>query len=157
MSPHLQVAEQTDVTIAIENHGSNLIESADSIQWLADLCPSSHLGIALAPYHLPQDTELIAKLIRSLGDRLQVFYAWQHGMGCMEKLPKEQELLQLPGRGELDFRPLMAALTAIDYRGWTEIFMHPFPRGLPILETPHAITAEINRSRSYLAECCAAK
>jgi hypothetical protein len=36
------------------------------------------------------------------------------------------------------------------YSGWTEIFMHPVPRGIPILETASAVTAEINRSRDYL-------
>lgn len=71
-------------------------------------------------------------------------------MGCHEKLPKEQELLQMPGRGDLDFGPLLAALKRMKYSGWTEIFMHPVPRGIPILETASAVTAEINRSRDYL-------
>jgi hypothetical protein len=31
-----------------------------------------------------------------------------------------------------------------------EIFMHPVPRGVPILESLPAITAEINRARAYL-------
>jgi sugar phosphate isomerase/epimerase len=83
---------------------------------------------------------------------MAVFYAWQHGMGCMTKLPKEQELLQMPGRGELDFGPLLQALADVDYRGWTEIFMHPVPRGIPILDTTAAVTEEINRARTYLTE-----
>ena len=116
------------------------------------MSPSKHLGIALAPYHLPQDTALLADLIRSLGSRIAVFYAWQHGMGCMTKLPKEQELLQMPGRGDLDFRPLLQALADIKYTGWTEIFMHPVPRGVPILETADQVTAEINSARRYLEE-----
>ena len=82
-----------------------------------------------------------------------MFYAWQHGMGCMKKLPKEQELLQMPGRGKLDFAPLMEALAKSKYSGWIEIFMHPVPRGIPILETTEKVTAEINRSRDYLSKC----
>jgi sugar phosphate isomerase/epimerase len=152
MKPHLAIAEETGVTIAIENHASNLIESPDSLKWLAELRPSPHLAIALAPYHLPQDEQLIAQLIRTLGDSIAMFYAWQHGMGCMKKLPKEQELLQMPGRGELDFAPLLKALSDIRYDGWTEIFMHPVPRGIPILESTTAVTAEINRARAYLAQ-----
>lgn len=152
MKPHLTVAEETGVTIAIENHGNNLIESPDSLKWLAELRPSKHLGIALAPYHLPQDAKMLGDLIRNLGDSIAVFYAWQHGMGCHVKLPKEQELLQMPGRGELDFAPLLAALRDIKYAGWTEIFMHPVPRGIPILETAKEVTAEINRARDYLEE-----
>lgn len=155
MKPHLAVAEETGVTIAIENHGANLIESPDSLKWLVELRPSQHLAVALAPYHLPQDEKLISDLIRSLGNGIRMFYAWQHGMGCHKKLPKEQELLQLPGRGTLDFTPLMAALREIRYEGWTEIFMHPVPRGIPILATTAAVTAEINRSREYLAQCLA--
>ena len=82
------------------------------------------------------------------GPALVHFQAWQHGRGCMEKLPKDQELLQMPGRGTLDFTPLLKALKQIDYRGFTEIFMHPVPRGIPILETTAAVTAEINRRGS---------
>ena len=150
MKPHLAVAEETGVTIAIENHASNLIESPDSMKWLAELRPNKHLAVAFAPYHLEQDPQKLAALIRALGDRIAVFYAWQHGMGCMEKLPKQQELLQMPGRGDLDFAPLISALKSTDYSGWTEIFMHPVPRGIPILDSTEAVTAEINRSRRYL-------
>jgi sugar phosphate isomerase/epimerase len=153
MKPHLNVAEQTGVTIAIENHGNNLIDSPDSLKWLAELSPTAHLAVALAPYHLAQDEAMISDLIKALGGRIAVFYAWQHGMGCMNKLPKEQELLQMPGRGELDFKPILSALAAIDYRGWTEIFMHPVPRGIPILETTEDVTAEINRAREYVTSC----
>lgn len=150
LKPHLAVAEQCGVTIAIENHGNNLIESPDAIRWLAELRPSNHLAIALAPYHLPQDPERIAGLIHSLGDATALFYAWQHGNGSTIAQPKEQELLQLPGRGELDFAPIIAALRAIQFRGWTEVFMHAFPRGLPMVEGVSNVTAEIKRSAAYL-------
>jgi len=153
MKPHLVVAEETGVTIAIENHAASLVESPDSMRWLAEMRPTSRLAIAFAPYHLPQDARLLAGLIRDLRGRIEVFYAWQHGMGCMQKLPKEQELLQMPGRGPLNFAPLLAALRDIDFRGNTEIFMHPVPRGDPILDSPAAVTAEIHRAREYLERC----
>ena len=150
MRPHLAVAEEAGVTVGIENHAASLIESPDSMRYLAELAPSKNIGIALAPYHLPQDPALIARLIKDLGNRLVHFYAWQHGAGCHTKMPKEKELLQMPGRGPLDFAPIIAALETIAYRRWTEIFMHPYPRGIPILSTPAAVTAEINRARRYL-------
>lgn len=150
MKPHVAVAQEQGVTIAIENHANNLIDSADSLRYLAELRNSDHLAIALAPYHLPQDPAALAALIRELGDAIEVFYAWEHGDGCMVKLPKEQELKQLPGRGPLDFRPLVEALVDIRFQGWTEIFMHPVPRGIPIMETPAEVTAAINTSRKYL-------
>ena len=150
MKPTADMAAEAGVTVAIENHGNALIYSPDSIRYLADLAPAAGLGIALAPYHLPQDPQLLADLIEHLGDKLAVFYAWQHGDGCMTKLPKEQELKQMPGRGPLDFTPLMAALRNIRFSGPFEIFMHPVPRGIPILSTPDECTAEINRARAYL-------
>jgi len=153
LKPHVEAAEEIGVTLGVENHSGSLINSVESQLRLVDLLPSSRLGIALACYHLPQDEKLIAGLIGKLGRRLVHFQAWQHGMGCHKKLPKEQELLQLPGRGKLDFTPLLAALKGIKFAGRTEIFMHPVPRGIPILETTAKVTAEINRSRHYLEEC----
>lgn len=155
MRPQLEVAEETGVKIAIENHGNNLVDSSDAMKWLLEYRPNEYLGVALAPYHLPQDEQFLAELIRSLGSGIFMFYAWEHGHGSMEQLPKNEELMQLPGRGALDFTPLLQALRDIDYQGWTEIFMHPFPRGVPILETAKAVSGEINRSRSYLAACVA--
>ena len=158
MKPHLAVAEEAGVTIAIENHSSNLINTPDSLKWLAEFAPSKKLGIALAPYHLESlgvDADGHAVLIKALGNRIAMFYAWQHGMGCSKKLPKEQELLQMPGRGKLDFTPIVGTLKAIGYNGLTSIFMHPVPRGIPILRTATKCTAEINRARGYLDKCLA--
>ena len=152
LKPHIAAAEKHDITISIENHGSALIETPDSMKWLIEFTDSPHLGIALAPYHLPDDAELVAQLIKDLGQGLALFYAWQHGMGCHEKLPKEQELMQMPGRGSLDFSPILSALKKINYSGWTEIFMHPVPRGIPILDSTTDVTDEINRARHYLDE-----
>ena len=151
MKPHLEVAEETGVTIAIENHANNLIDSPDSLRYLIEQRPSQNISVALAPYHLPQDSQLIAELIRDLGNEgIEMFYAWEHGDGCHQRLPKEQELKQLPGRGPLDFGPVVQALKEIKYDGWTEIFMHPVPRGIPIMETAAQVTAEINKSRAYI-------
>lgn len=143
---HVALAERLNVNIAMENHGCEL----DDIRRFAAGADSARLGVALAPYHLPQDEKQLARLITDLGPKLKLFYAWQHGMGCMKKLPKEQELLQMPGRGKLDFGPLVDALREIRYDGFVEIFMHPVPRGIPILSTAKAVTAEINRGRKYL-------
>jgi sugar phosphate isomerase/epimerase len=155
LRPHVAVAEELGVTIGIENHGNSLINEPDSIRYFAEFAASPHLGIALAPYHLPQDERLIAEIIGDLGKQLVFFQGWQHGMGSKTKLPKEQELLQLPGRGPLDFTPLLRALKRINYQGFTEIFMHPVPRGIPILDTTAAVTDEINRARAYLEDCLA--
>jgi sugar phosphate isomerase/epimerase len=149
MKPHIAAAEAAGVRVGIENHGNNLIQSPDSLKWLVEFADSKHLGIALAPYHLEQDPERIAGIIRDLGDRMLMFYAWQHGKGS-SKMPKRDELLQMPGRGPLDFEPIVKALVETRYAGFVSIFMHPYPRGIPILATTAEVTAEINRARAYL-------
>lgn len=155
LKPHVEFAEEVGVTIGVENHSGGLINTPDSLGWLMDAIPSNSLGIAMAPYHLPQDTQRISRLITDLGERLVHFQAWEHGKGCMQKLPKQLELMQLPHRGPLDWTPLLAALKAINYPGRTEIFMHPVPRGIPILPTIEEVTAEINAGRAYLEACLA--
>lgn len=150
MEPHTAQAEALGVTIAIENHANSLLESPDSLRYFAELAESPRLGIAYAPYHLPQDEMLQARLIEDLGAKLVHFYAWEHGDGCMQKLPKEQELKQLPGRGPFDFRPLVQALQKTNFTGWTQVFMHPVPRGIPIMETAHEVTGLLVQSQSYL-------
>ena len=150
LRPQLAAAEETGVTVCIENHGGGL----DAIRRFAETSQDiPHLKIALAPYHLPQDANALAQVILDIGPKLGLFYAWQHGLGAMKKLPKDEELLQLPGRGDLDFTPILAALKKIRFTGPTEIFMHPFPRGIPIRDTAAEVTAEINRSRDYLSQC----
>lgn len=153
LKPTLALAEEFGVTIAIENHGNSLIESPDSIRWMAEVSPSRALSVAFAPYHLPQDTELLAGLIRDLADKIAIFYMWQHGKGCMTAMPLEDELLQLPGKGPLDFKPLLAALRDIKYSGFSSIFMHPYPRGRAIRESLALVTAEVKQARNYLEQC----
>ena len=153
LKPHVEVAEDLGITIGIENHSGGLISSPESQLLIIEAISSDRLGIAMAPYHLPQEADIISGLIRNLGDRLVHFQAWEHGMGCMTKLPKEQELMQLPHRGPLDWVPILAALKDINYQGRTEIFMHPVPRGIPILDTTAEVTAEINAARAYLSDC----
>jgi sugar phosphate isomerase/epimerase len=56
----------------------------------------------------------------------------------------------MPGRGPLDWKPLLTALREIKFTGPTEIFMHPTPRGIPILPTAAETTAEIIRAKQHL-------
>ncbi|MBL7189125.1 MAG: hypothetical protein ISS70_22590 [Phycisphaerae bacterium] len=54
-------------------------------------------------------------------------------------------------RGPGDLRG--SALKNIDYEGWIEVFMHPVPRGIPIMPTAAQVTAQINLARAYLETC----
>jgi sugar phosphate isomerase/epimerase len=156
MKPHLAKAGENGITIAIENHSGLLLDSFDAIKYFNEYSEPENLKLALAPSHLPQDKKELASLIRSLGNEgLALFYAWQFGNGFIGvTLPKDEEMMQLPGRGKLDFQPLIAALHNIDYQGLTEIFMHPTPRGIPIAETASLVTAEIIDVQKYLNGFC---
>jgi sugar phosphate isomerase/epimerase len=155
MKPHLAAAEQAGVSIGIENHSGNLTASPDALKWLVELAPSKRLGIALAPYHLAQDPIRTARLIEELGDRIVFLYAWQRGHWTSQNPTKEEARQQLPGRGAMDFTPIVAALKKIGYRGWVSIFMHSVPGGLPICDTTARITEEIKLAQRYLADCLA--
>lgn len=151
MKPHAAFAAENGVTIGIENHINNLIDTPDSLRWLADgIREIPGIGIAFAPYHLPQDTTLLAELIKHIDQKMTLFYAWGHGMGCSKPMPKEEELQQMPGRGELNWQPLLMALREIKFTGPTEVFMHPTPRGIPIMPTVAETTAEIVRAKQHL-------
>ncbi|MEZ5384663.1 MAG: sugar phosphate isomerase/epimerase family protein [Prosthecobacter sp.] len=151
MKPHAALAAENGVEIGIENHVNNLIDTPDSLRWLADnIRQIPGIGIALAPYHLPQDTKLLADLIKHIDNKMTMFYAWEHGMGCTKPMPKEEELQQMPGRGKLDWKPLLQALKEVDFSGPTEVFMHPTPRGIPIMPTLAESTAEIVHGKNHL-------
>ena len=151
MKPHAALAAESGVEIGIENHINNLIDTPDSLRWLADdIRDLPGIGIALAPYHLPQDPKLLSDLIRHIDQKMTLFYAWEHGLGCMKPMPKEEEIQQMPGRGKLDWKPLLQALKEVNFNGPTEIFMHPTPRGIPILPTAAETTAEIVRAKNHL-------
>ncbi|MBL9201097.1 MAG: sugar phosphate isomerase/epimerase [Opitutaceae bacterium] len=155
MKPHVAAAEDNGVTIAIENHSNSLLHHPDSLRWFAELNRSAHLGVALAPHHLHPWIEQLPALIRDLGaTQIPFMYFQEHSEGIAQKVAKEVELRQLPGfGGGLDYRPVLKALADIRYAGLVEIFMHPTPRGIPILPTVPEITAAINRSRDYLERC----
>lgn len=153
MKPHADAAAEHGVTIAVENHSGQILSTPDGIKWFAEFATHPHLALAFAPHHLPQDAQLQGSLLAGLGSKVAFFYGQQHGTGSSRKQAREKELLQMPGRGPLDFTPLLRALKSINFTGFTEPFMHPFPRGIPIHDSTAGVTAEIIRSRSYLEKC----
>lgn len=154
MKPHADAAAEAGVVIALENHMSSLLAHPDSIRYFAEFNTSKQLGVAFAPHHLHNWPDEMPGLIETLGQQLVFFYAQEHGKGSKQTMPKEDELKQLPGfGGGLDYRPLARSLRRINFQGWLEIFMHPYPRGIPILSTAGEITDAVNKSRTYLEEC----
>lgn len=153
LQPTIEQAEENGVVVAIENHSSTIIHTPDSIKWFLDFILGKNIGLALAPYHLDQHPQQIAEIIHMADTRLALFYAWQHGKGSMGNVTSTEILEQFPGKGSLDFVPILAALKAIKFDGWTEIFMHSFPRGTSVKNTASGVTAELNESRKYMEQC----
>ena len=155
MKPHVAKAEELGVIIAIENHSKQAIYHPDSLRYFAEFNRSPHLGIALAPHHLHLWSDQIPALIRDLGaGQIPFMYFQEHSEGMSTKVTKEVEMQQLPGfGGALDYKPIVKALRDIRYAGYVEIFMHPVPRGIPILPTAPEITAAINKAREYVETC----
>ena len=154
LKPHYERAEELGITMAIENHKTAMLSSPDSIRFFVELNPSSNVGIAFAPHHLYDVVDEIPKLIRDCGkENLPFIYFQEYHPSSKEKMAKEEELKQLPGFGTLDYVPILQALHDIEFSGLAEIFMHPVPRGVPMLGTAGEITDAINKSRAYLDEC----
>lgn len=156
LKPHYELAEELGVTMAIENHKNSMLSSPDSIRYFVDLNPSKAVGIAFAPHHLHDAVDQIPALIRHCGkEHLPFIYFQEYHLSSKQQMAKEEELKQLPGFGSLDYVPIVATLKEIGFAGLAEIFMHPTPRGLPVLPTAAAITEKINESREYIGKCLA--
>lgn len=155
MKPHVAKAEELGVTIAVENHVSQALYHPDSLRYFAEFNRSPALGVAFAPHHLHKWADQIPALLRDLGPKnLPFIYFQEHVEGLVKGAPVELELRQLPGfGGGLDYRPVVKALRDIRFDGLVEIFMHPTPRGRPVLPTTAEITAAVNKARSYVEQC----
>jgi sugar phosphate isomerase/epimerase len=155
MKPHVAKAEELGITIAIENHNRQALYHPDSLRYFAEFNRSPNLGVAFAPHHLHKWADQIPALLRDLGSKqIPFMYFQEHSDGIFAKASKEVEMQQMPGfGGGLDYKLIVKALRDIDFRGYAEIFMHPTPRGIPILPTVEEITAAINKSRSYVERC----
>ena len=131
--PLVELAEKHQSYLAIENHGTALLDSLDSFKAFTDLNTSPRLGIALAPYHVQAIGASVEEAIRIAGRQLFFFYAWQQRDG----------LGQLPGHGPTDFAPWLKALRQIEYRWFVNPFMHGHVE-------PDAMSAALAKSRAYL-------
>ena len=159
LQPHADAAGALGLKIAIENHSDSLLSTPDSIRAWAELNRHPALGVAFAPHHLQPHTAEMPSLIRDLGAaNLPFVYLQEHGIGSKQKVAKEIELQQLPGFGTLDYGPIVDALAGAGFNGWLEIFMHPTPRGIPIVDGgAPAVTAVVKKSRAHMDRLTAAR
>ena len=152
MKPHLATAEERGVIIAVENHSSQFLYHPDALRYFAEFNKSAHLGVAFAPHHLHKFTDEIPDLIRDLGSHnIPFMYFQEHSVGMLKKSPKKIEMQQMPGfGGTLNYKNILTALKDIKYKGYCEIFMHPVPRGIPILPEKSQVTNAIIKSKNYI-------
>jgi sugar phosphate isomerase/epimerase len=93
-------------------------------------------------------------LIKDCGkENLPFIYFQEYHPSSKTQMAKEEELKQMPGFGTLDYVPILKAMAEIEFDGLAEIFMHPVPRGIPVLPTAGEITKVILKSREYIGEC----
>jgi len=149
LKPLAAVAEEVGVTIGVENHGNALLCKPDSFRYFRELATSPRLGVVFAPWHLPQDPAMLGGLLKDIGPKLAHIYAWQ------QPQKKDDPLAELPGHGGMDFTPILAALKAIGFAGWTEIFTHAHQHNGAMCASTDAVTQEVVRSRQYLEGCLA--
>ncbi|MFI5378249.1 MAG: sugar phosphate isomerase/epimerase family protein [Tepidisphaerales bacterium] len=115
LKPAIEQAGNANIQLAVENHGSALLDSVDSFKAFVDLNPDpKHVGIALAPYHMQAINAAVEETIAICGPQLLFFYAWQHAAG------KDQ----LPGHGKTDFAPWLNALAKSGHPQYLNPFMH---------------------------------
>ncbi len=136
LKPLIELAEKHNSCLAIENHGSALLDSTDSFKAFVDANSSPRLGIALAPYHLQAAKVSVPDVIRICGRQLLFFYAWQN----------QPDSAQLPGVGPTDMTPWLGALAEVKYRGYVNPFMHGHP-GTEIM------TKNLATAKDYLKDC----
>jgi sugar phosphate isomerase/epimerase len=135
LKPEAELAEKHNSYVAIENHGHALLDSLDSFKLFTELNRNPRVGIALAPYHLQLLGASVEDAIRIAGSQLLYFYAWQHAPGVK----------QLPGLGETDFTPWIAALAEVKYAGYVNPFLHDEPE-------PGETAAALAQSIGYLRD-----
>lgn len=135
LKPLADLAAKHDSWLAIENHGTALLDSIDSFKAFVDLNPHPRVGIALAPYHLQAIGTSVEEAIRIAGRQLLFLYAWQKADG----------INQLPGHGPTDFRPWLAALAEVKYRWYVNPFMHGHVESA-------VMASALAKSRDYLKE-----
>jgi sugar phosphate isomerase/epimerase len=115
LQPEIELARKHKVRLAIENHAYAILNRAKSFEVFTRLNPAPEVvGIAVAPYHLQRCKADVAEVIRTCGNQLLFFYAWQ----------SEEGKKQLPGHGPVDFAPWLKALAEIEFDHWMTPFMH---------------------------------
>jgi sugar phosphate isomerase/epimerase len=150
----LEQARRAGIALALQNEAGSLLDSGEALQHLAEVAPLDVLGVALAPQQLEPDAERIAGLIDRLGPSLFHVYASQaEPSGAFDLETLWPELQQLPGRGPLDFGPILAALARQEYAGAVTLLVLPSRTEEAPVRPPEEVTGHVSEARRYLERC----
>lgn len=149
VAPLADYASRLGVTLAIENHGSAVIDSTQSMIELMDMIPAPGLGIALAPIHLHRRSESTADAIRALKERVALMYLWDWGPSADAHWKDPAE--QFVGTGVIQFPPIIEALLEIGYDRPLDIFAHG-PEHWPPAKTTERLKIALDTARKLEAE-----
>lgn len=114
------VFEETEVTLAIEPLGpteGNFLNAAADARRLIEMVGSANFRLLLDCKAMSSESTPTPDLIRENGPLLAHFHA------------NDPNLLG-PGFGDLDFRPVLASLGEIDYRGWVSVEVFDYSPGV---------------------------
>lgn len=116
----LPVLEQTGVTLALEPLGpeeGDFLRTAEMAVMLARMVDSPQVRLHLDCKAMATESDPIPDIIRRHHELLAHFHAND---------PNRRG----PGFGELDFVPIMQALTEVDYRGWVSVEVFDYTAGI---------------------------
>lgn len=111
--------DQHDVRIALEPLGpqeGNFLNTADEAKRLKSLLPSPRIGLHLDVKAMSSEPEDIPTIIGKHADWLVHFHAND---------PNRRG----PGMGDVDFGPILAALQAVQYKGWVSVEVFDYEPG----------------------------
>lgn len=123
LRPASKVAEEEGVKLLIEPEPGLLIENSDQFKKFIKNVGSNCVGLNFDIGHFYCVNEDPARLVYELADYVEHFH--------IEDIRGRVHNHLIPGRGEIDFRPVFAAMQDIGYDGFVTVELYPY-QGCPV-------------------------
>jgi sugar phosphate isomerase/epimerase len=114
-----RVAEEEDVQVLIEPEPGLLIENSRQFKRFMKDISSDHIELNFDIGHFYCVNEDPAKLVYELSDYIGHFHLADIASSRMHNH-------LIPGRGSIDFRPVLDAIDDIGYRGFVTVELYPY-------------------------------
>jgi sugar phosphate isomerase/epimerase len=113
-----EVAEREGVMVLVEPEPGLLIENSSQFKRLVKNVNSDYIGLNFDIGHFYCVNEDPAKLVYELADYIEHFH--------LADIENRVHNHLIPGRGEIDFRPVFAAMDDIGYDGFVTVELYPY-------------------------------